>query len=205
MKRMTVWPLVITLLAGCQASSNLTSKHGDTAERFPAPVEVVYIVDASEKMVDYFDYVRPDLVKSIARLTPNFDFQVLLINKGEIKQIPADGLVPAMDENMIATVEKLEKVLPTGAEDPSPALKRAFEVLHQSKLGNPRKMIFLYSSGKFPDGSAVLDLVRKDNSDRKIHIYVTQYGDDKRAAELLRAIAKENGGQFTQIARRADN
>jgi len=160
---------------------------------------IVYVVDRSGSMLDSFDYVRLEMLKSISRLSERQDFHVILFAAGAPFECPPKRLVPAKYANKEKAAEFLSGIHPEGRTDPSPALKRAFEVLSRSDR-RPGKLIYLLTDGVFMDNQKVLDAIRKANPAKKVLINTYLYGHRPPAAvDVMKKIAEENGGRYRYV------
>lgn len=162
---------------------------------------ICYVIDRSGSMVESFDRVRYEMLLSIGRLDPKQDFHVILFAKGTPKEAEARKLVPAIPRHKEDAAEFLDSVRAAGQTDPIPALQRAFNVLARADRRRPGKLVYLLTDGDFPDNKAVLADIRKHNTKKEVDIntYLYDYRG-KQAVDVMRQIAKENGGRFKQIS-----
>ncbi len=161
---------------------------------------VVFVIDCSGSMVDTFDLLRYEMRRSIAFLSEDQEFHVILFGKGQPIENTPRKLVPATDENKLQCGRWLDEVRPEGQTDPIPALERAFEVL--SHADSPKgKLIYLLTDGVFPDNEKVLEFVRSRNSDRSVRINAILYSirRDEQAVAMLETIASESDGKFLYV------
>ncbi len=102
---------------------------------------VVYVVDASGAMVTNFKWIKGELERSVAALSPTQKFQVVLFRdltltgEGGTTELfsPAQAsgdaaLLPATGPNKGALASWLNTVYPTGRSNPLDGLKRALEL-----------------------------------------------------------------------------
>ena len=210
--------LVILAGSGCapeetkrqekEATSSPTTQPG-VAKRTLDPVSfcgiqakadnVVYVIDRSGSMLDKFDAIRHDLLESINRLKAGQHFGVVFFAADSPMEMAPKRLLHATDENKAKAAGFLEGVRPQGQTDPIPALQRAFYVLNKAN-GNGKVMLLL-TDGVFPDNEKVLQTIRKLNVKKSIIIYTILYGDqDPEAVEVMKQIARENGGTYKFIS-----
>jgi hypothetical protein len=169
---------------------------------------VVFFIDASGSMAFsgkngvVFDVVREQMLKSIGHLAPVQDFHVVMFQEDPVVELPGTRLLPVTPENRAAAAHWLGEVVPHGAgSDPIPALNRCFDVLASAAKERKGKQIFLLTDGAFPNNDAVLRCIRERNKAKDVHIYTYLYGeqDDESAVKLMRDIAAETGGKYTNI------
>lgn len=179
---------------------------------------VAYVVDRSGSMVDSFDEVRMEMLRSISRLKPVQDFHVILFAGNRVIEGPKTALVSATIANKLETTRFLKKVMPAGQTTALPALKRAFSVLRYADRRRPGKLIYLLSDGDFEgvtggspytgsDGTryqgneAVVRWLRDNNKDKQVYINTFLYNrKDPSAVKVMTTVAKENGGRFTFVS-----
>jgi hypothetical protein len=158
---------------------------------------VVFLVDRSGSMLDTFDNVRAEILKSLSRMDPKSQkFHIIFFAAGNPEENRAQTLVAANKDNINEASKYLENVIPSGSTNPIPAIKRAFEVMNKAG-GGKTKVIFLLTDGEFPDNAAVLDLLSSLNKDKSVIINtILHVHQTPQAVEVLTKIAQENGGKF---------
>lgn len=161
---------------------------------------VVYVIDRSGSMLETFDYVRRELLKSISNLKAVQDFHVIFFADNKPQEIQYGALVPATDEYKANAADFVDKITTEGQTDPVPAIKRAFEVLGQADETKKGKLIYLLTDGVFPDNQKVLDKIKEYNSKKDVMITTFLFNSDNaKAIEVLQKIASENGGHFRTV------
>jgi len=166
---------------------------------------IVYVIDRSGSMVEDFDRVRDEMLRSISRLDPQQDFHVILFAKGTPKEMPSRRLVSAVPRNKVVAAVFLDQCGVGNQTDPIPALQRAFAVLARADRKRPGMLVHFLSDGNFPDNRAVLSAVRKLNTDKAVHINTFLYGNRPPEAEkVMKQIAAENGGFYKFVSRDED-
>lgn len=160
---------------------------------------VVYLIDRSGSMIDSFDLVRLELLRSVGRLSNTQRFSVIFFNNGPRPLVnPAGQLVRGTAENRFSTAKFLEKLTALGQTDPLPAIDLAFDAL--DRAGPEAKVIYLLTDGVFPDNDAVSKLVARRNAKVKANLFTLLYGRGAPAAAAhLKALAEAHGGQFKQV------
>jgi len=161
---------------------------------------IVFVVDRSGSMVDTFDYVRKEMLRSISRLRPPQDFHVILFAEGPPIENAPKRLVPAEFVYKEQVAEFLQSARAQGQTDPVPALKRAFAVLSKSNR-LPGKLIYLLTDGVFPDNQKVISAIRAANRGTEALINTYLYGSrPPEAEEVMKQIAEENGGRYRYVS-----
>jgi len=165
-----------------------------------AAYHIVYLVDRSGSMLETFDEVRHEILRSISRLRAAQTFHVIFFSEGQPKENRPRRLVRATVQYKREAAKYLRTVQPqstTGQTDPIPALKRAFEVLANSPGKKRGKLIFLLTDGVFFDNEKVEKTIEAMNSAKAVHIYTILHRyKDEEAMKVLRAIAEKNRGKF---------
>lgn len=160
---------------------------------------IVYVVDRSGSMLDSFDYVRVEMLRSVSRLRPPQDFHVILFSDGEPIEAPPKRLVSADFSQKKQAAEFLSGIRPRGRTDPTAALRRAFDVLE--KAGKmPGKLIYLLTDGMFQDNAKVIAMIRKANASQEVVMNTYLYGHQPPGAvAVMKQIAEENGGMYRYV------
>ena len=165
----------------------------------PEVHHVVYVIDRSGSMMDRLSGVKREVALSIGQLTEFQDLHVVVYGMSA-EGGPAEGLVPATDENKLKAVGFLRDIRARGQADPVPALEKAFGVLAQADPKRPGKAIRLLTDGMFPDNKGVLEVIRGLNKDKDVRINTYLLGRRHPVAvSVLKTIASENGGHFKHI------
>ena len=163
--------------------------------------DVVYLIDRSGSMVDTFEAVRREMLRSIAGMKPNRRFHVVLFADGRPIEKSPRSMTPATDKAKLNLVEFLDPVRASGKTDPIPAINSAFDALEKDS-GGQIAVIHLLTDGVFPDNDGVLNTIRRRNPGRRIQINTILYGNRPPTAEkVMGRIAAENGGEYRFISR----
>ena len=182
---------------------------------------IVYVVDRSGSMAPTFDEVRIEMLKSISRLKPVQDFDIILFANNKVIEGPKKQLVPADIPNKLQASRFLKAVNAAGQTTALPALKRAFTVLKYADRRRPGKLVYLLSDGDFSgvtggstyqsaDGKqlqgneAVKQWLRENNVKKKGEfIYINTFlylSRDDAAEKVMKAIAHENSGRYKFVS-----
>ncbi|MBN1554131.1 MAG: VWA domain-containing protein [Phycisphaerae bacterium] len=160
---------------------------------------VVYVIDRSGSMVDTFDLVRLEMLRSIGRLRDTQTFHIILFAEGRPIENAPRKLIPASRKNKKDAALFLASVMPETQTDPIPALKRAFMVLRGAKKRG--KLIYLLTDGVFPDNTKVLKTIQEKNTEKnKVYVNTFLYGTKPPAAvDVMTKIADMTGGRYTFV------
>ena len=163
---------------------------------------VVYVVDRSGSMVDTFNDVRREMLRSIGRLRKTQMFHVILFGEDKPIENRLKKLVPATRANKKEAARFLDGVITETLEetDPIPALNRAFDVLRDARKRG--RLIYLLTDGEFSDSEKVLRAIRAKNPSKKKRVYINTflYGTKPpEAVDVMKRIAQENGGRYTFV------
>lgn len=158
---------------------------------------IVYVVDRSGSMLDTFDEVRREMIRSISRLVESQTFHVIFFASGTPKENPPGRLVYATEDRKREALRHLKTIQPQGQTDPIPALTRAFKALGSTPNTKRGKLIYLLTDAEFPDNEQVLQTVRALNAGGGVHINtILHHHRSENAMKVLRQIAEGNGGNF---------
>ncbi len=177
---------------------------------------VVYLVDWSGSMFaeGRYETVQLELLRSLGDLQDSQDFAILFFTQGAPQEVPPGQLVAAGDEQRAAAGRYMrDKIGPPGSAaagpmmgtDPIPALRRAFEVLHQPTNSKPGKLIYLLTDGDFADNKAVLAELARLNRGREVHINTILYATSLELSsgstvqDMMKAIATAHGGTYKWV------
>ena len=162
--------------------------------RGSAGEKVVYVVDSSQSMnhphpgpgKNRLGRVKLELINSVRALQPNQKFFIVFFNENAIP-MPADRLIEANEASKLQYLRWMVDVPADGHTDPAMALLLALRL-------NPDTIYFL------TDGDFRPTIVREVAvSNRKgVKIHTIGFTHD-RGENLLRAIAKQNGGTYTYV------
>ena len=153
-----------------------------------SPPRIVYIVDRSGSMTDAFEYVKLELKRSLDDLDEAAEFHVIFFSTGPAVEMPARRLVSASDRNRQAAFEFIDSVVPMGETDPTQAIERAF-------AAGPT-VIYLLTDGEFD--RSIVSKVKRLNTGGKVTVNTIAFLYEG-GTEVLREIAKQNGGEFKLI------
>ena len=162
----------------------------------------VYLVDSSGSMRDAFDLARRELLRSIGLLKPDQRFYVVFFDQEpDYMQLTRAGRdeprsVKATPENKEALRRWAMRVQQNRGLAPYDPLKFALELKPD--------VIFLLSDGEFPE--AIAEILRERNrvtnlfdEDRPASIVHTIAYHSEEGESRMKAIAKENGGQYRYV------
>jgi hypothetical protein len=157
---------------------------------------VAYIVDASGTMMSIFVNVRHELHKSIDVLKPSQAFNIFFFSESNVKPYSKDSLRAATPDNKRNAYKFAESVIATGATDPIPAIRMAFQ--------QKPELIYILTDG-FENATslqAIVDEFRRLNPDKKVKVnaLLIRSAPAPELEKVLREIVKENGGVYKPIS-----
>ena len=174
---------------------------GDTPPPGEPRPDVVFLLDRSGSMVDSFDVVRQEMLRSVGYMKPDRRFHVVLFSDGQPLENTPRRMIPATPKAKLALVDYIQTVRASGRTDPVPAIKRAFDEIGRGSRGR-NVVIHLLTDGVFPDNEAVLNVIRNRNAALRVPINTILYGNRPPAAEkVLTEIANESKGTYRFISR----
>ena len=168
---------------------------------------IVYVVDGSGSMdnalgtPDSPGPVRWELIRSISRLGPDQQFQLIFFTTGRPKQFPDGGLIAATDDAKRRAAAFMAGVRPDVGTDPIPALRAAFASLAASR-GGDGKVIYLLTDGFELDHRRLIEALATMNAGRDVRLHIVLYDElpeTARSGSTLRDLAERHGGQFQRV------
>ena len=151
--------------------------------------KICYVVDRSGSMVDELDYVKEEVMRSINRLHRVQQFHVIFFSGGPPIEAPPKRFVHAIKEYKKQAFEFLSMIEAGGSTEPSKAMSRAI------RLG--ADLIYFLTDGEF--APTLVEQLKKWNKDQKVRIYTIAFLR-RNGEDLLRQIARQNGGEFRFIS-----
>jgi len=163
--------------------------------------QIVYICDATGTMLGLkFELLKQQLAKAIDILRPVQSFNVVFFKGGNTDAEWAKAIYNKLTQATPMNKQKAFKeinetsVLGNGT-NPIPALKQAFAQKPQ--------LIYFLTDGEFNNFASyddVLNEVAKLNADKSVRINtILMMGEDDKAEETLKKMAKDNGGVFKKV------
>jgi hypothetical protein len=163
----------------------------------PAVTSVVFVCDASGSMINTFAGLKQQLVRSMQGLKPIQGFNIVFFQDEKCSAL-SDGLLFATPDNRRKAFKWLDEQTTTGTTNPIPGLEVAFK--------SSPDLIYLLTDADFPDNDAVKHAIARLNKDKRTRINTIVFvsadaGDEGTAGftELMKDIAKENGGVFAHV------
>jgi hypothetical protein len=160
---------------------------------------VVFVCDASGSMINTFGSLKTELAEAVSRLKSVQAFNIIFFQDEKAVALDPQGLVFATPDNKRRTFRWLETITTTGTTNPIPGIEQAF-------LSKPQ-LIYLLTDGDFPDNNAVKAAIARLNAGKQTRINTIIFsgtGADLDNAsqsfiDLMKAIAKDNGGVFSRV------
>ena len=156
---------------------------------------VVYILDHSGSMLDSFDYLRQEAIRSVRALTPAHSFSVIMFSERESVIYPQLQRAQPDIKNDFAT--KLQNFRAAGMNDdllePS---KKAFE----AAFAMQPEMIYFLTDGRFDP--RLIDIVTNTlNKNKKVRINTLAFVyNDPTSEDQLKELATKNGGVYKFVS-----
>jgi hypothetical protein len=149
----------------------------------------VFVVDMSASMNDgpRFDRAVAELIRSLNALAPTQKFFVFFYNAVTYPMLDMRSaqLLPATPDNRAKVIKWIKTLKPDNDTAPEDALDRAFKLQPQ--------VIYFVTDGEIPPTTR--DSVKKFNRAHKTVIHTIAIGSQE-GAEMLRGIARDNGGKY---------
>lgn len=150
---------------------------------------VVFVVDLSGSMNDgnRFDRAVGELVRTLDAMAPSQKFFVFFFNATTYPMLdmrPAQ-LMSATPANRAKLVKWIKKLTPDNDTAPEDALQQALNLQPQ--------VIYFVTDGEIPETTR--DTVKASNHAHKTVIHTIAIGTEE-GADMLRAIAQDNGGTY---------
>lgn len=158
--------------------------------------QIVFVCDASGSMITKMASLKDQLSKAVIGLHPIQSFNVIFFQDKKCDALSKDGqLIPATPQAKRKAGDFLEGITTSGTTDPIPGIQLAFQ-------SHPQ-LVYLLTDGDFPDNATVLKTIRDLNKDHKVKIntiaFTGESDKDTDFLDLLKTIAKENGGTFKHV------
>lgn len=157
--------------------------------------DVVFVIDRSGSMMEHFDELKYEMIKSISHMSSSQTFHIIFFATGKPIEMSPSTLKPAQIENKREALNFLKEVTTSGQTDLLPALQRGYAVLNNSR--ESRKLIYLLTDGEFENEQAVLNFVKQNPT---VTVCTFLYGSQSAKAEaILKQIAEESKGSFKKV------
>lgn len=190
------------LAEGASGRKGVAGESIDFFGSFAEGQRFVFVIDCSGSMNgDRWTRAKYELERSIDGLGAEQEFCVVLYNSYTTVMLDSRKveLLKATEDNKEKVVDWLERQYPNGGTYPRPAVMAALDVTPDS--------IFLLSDGEIQDNTREFLLARNTFEDpesgsfAKIPVHTIALLS-QRGQEILRTIADENEGTFTNVGRR---
>ncbi len=164
---------------------------------FPTPAresKIVYILDHSGSMVDNFDFLRQQTLRSVENLIPLQSFAVIMYAE-DITVLGADRVVPATKANKELLRTQMDKIRAAGFNDDQ---LEPYEKAFRKAFAMKPDQIFFLTDGAFDPKLA--EIVTTLNKDQKVSISTLAFiKEDPRYNEQLHKMADENHGTYRLV------
>jgi hypothetical protein len=157
--------------------------------------KIMYLCDASGSMLSVFGNLKFELKKSIDALKPIQTFNVIFFSDDKVFPLDGDSLITASPENKRRAYDFIDNATSAGGTQPLPAIHLA--------MSQKPELLYVLTDGfdNIANFDDVINAFRQGNADHKMKIncIFLQSDEDPKLVEVLKQIAKENGGLMKTI------
>jgi hypothetical protein len=165
--------------------------------------KVCYLVDCSGSMLGVFGRVRKELKDSIRNLQPDQYFYIIFFGGDRLFEFGDGRLIRAAQKSKSATYDFIDSVRPAGQTNALAAFERTMQI--RDGRGNRPSVLYFLTDGfelttEDEDrlSQKIANLQRQFAPTTKIN--TIGFWPQGRDRELLKLIAKQNGGEFVLVA-----
>jgi hypothetical protein len=152
---------------------------------------IVYILDHSGSMLDNFEFLKEQAVKSVGNLSANQFFAVILVSD-RVSNVGPAQLQRALPESKKQFADLLRKEVAEGAND---GMLGPFEQAFSRAFAMDPELVYFLTDGKFGDG--LITKVAEFNKNRRVHINTIAFVTEEPLYKgQLQQLAQENGGTY---------
>jgi hypothetical protein len=152
---------------------------------------IVYILDQSSSMVDNFEFLKIQTLKSVNNLVPLQSFAVILVT-GKATMVGPGGMQRALPEAKKQFGELISHVVADGGND---NLLGPFEQAFREAFALDPELIYFLTDGKFGEGLGAK--VKELNKEKRVHINTIAFVTEEALYKgQLQQLAEENGGKY---------
>jgi len=198
--------------AHSQSISSLSSGAGwrQGIEFFGSVAEqrkVCYVVDCSGSMKGVFGRVREELKESIVKLQADQYFYIIFFGGDKLYECGDGRLLRATGQAKSAACDFVDSVRPAGRTNAVAGLERAVQIRDAGGVG-PSVVYFLTDGFELADENAqsfsriIANLRKRFAPESRIN--TIGFWPQSSDREMLEAIARQSGGEFTFVAGRRD-
>jgi hypothetical protein len=164
--------------------------------------KICYVVDCSGSMQGLFGRVLKQLKNSIAGLQPDRYFYIIFFGAEHILESGRGRLVRATPKSKSSACAFIDSIRPGGTTNAAAALEHAMRV--RDSQGKAPEMIYFLTDGldlDSPDTAGFASLVEniRKNLAPAAKINTIGFWTQRDDCEVLRAVARRSGGEFTNI------
>jgi len=195
MLRAIVLALFVIAMCGWAKADD---KPADAAVKFygvaDAAKKVVYVLDHSGSMLDTFDSLRQEAIRSVNALAPEQAFSVVMFSEAASVIFPK--LQQATPEAKRDFAMKLAAYRAQGMNDD---LLDPFERALEAAFKMEPEVIYFLTDGRFDP--RLTDFMTKLNKDKKVRLHTLAFvNNDAAYKDQLKELAKKNGGSYKFIS-----
>jgi hypothetical protein len=156
---------------------------------------VVYILDRSGSMIESFDELRHELKRSVGRLQPGQQFNVLWFSSGRAEEL-SESPLEATPANKARAFAAIDQIVAAGQTDPTDALKRGFAY-------RPDIVFFLTDAVFDPQIENLVIRLHERYGSRVHTIFYNYFGgtgeQTRQCRGMLQRIAEACRGEFKEV------
>ncbi len=155
---------------------------------------LVYILDHSGSMVDSFDFLRMEVLRSVNKLVPVQSFAVIMYSE-DVTVLGPEKLMDATAPNKQSFKDKIELIRAAGDNDNK---LDPFEKAFRKAFAMKPELIYFLTDGAFDP--KLVEVIQELNKDRKVVINTLAFiRDDPKYIDQLRKMATDNKGQYKLV------
>ena len=197
MKRIVLAGMMVVGVVACRHTSQEQVAEVAFLGQKTTAKKIVYIMDHSGWSVDYFDFMREEIVRSVSELPPDCLFNVVMVSSAASTIYPQ--LQPATAEIKRDFAEKMRKFRSMGYSDlllGEIASKKAFEAAFAMRP----EVIYFLSHDRLAEPQ-LLDVVAHLNESREVRVNTLTFDffDNLSREKLLKTLAENSGGTYTVV------
>ncbi len=163
---------------------------------------VVFVIDTSGSMLDRFDAVSRELLRTIATMDAKQQVHVVTLRE-PMDEAPPRRLAPATPQHKRTLAKWIAGLRPEGKTEALKPLKAAFADLRLAPVPAGR-CLYLLTDGHFSQEGDVLKLLKELNHGKPTAVNTILIGSNadrrnRKAEKLLKTVAEEHNGEYRYV------
>ncbi|MCL2646531.1 MAG: VWA domain-containing protein [Phycisphaerales bacterium] len=152
--------------------------------------KIVFVLDHSGSMLDTFDFLRQETIRSVNALNPSQSFSVVMLS--ERATVIYSQLQRATLEVKKDFASKLQEFRAQGMAE---CVLEPFQESFENAFAMRPEVIYFLTDGRFDP--RLFDVVAKLNKDKKVRVNTLGFvTNDPISEDQLKELAKKNGGFY---------